>query len=108
TNERVRIAGDRADDATSEVRRLRRDVDRLSLACLAMWQIVSANTNMTDEDLDRVMRELDASDGTLDGKLDAPDTPVKCRKCGRTALRGHPRCAYCGQEVTSGSASPFH
>lgn len=108
TDERIRATGDRVDNATSDVRSMQREIDRLSLACLAMWQIVSANTNTTDEDLVRLMRELDMSDGAADGRLSPPDTPVKCGKCGRTALRGHPRCAYCGEDVMPESASPFH
>ncbi len=96
----------RAGAAEDETRKLRRDVDRLTLACLAMWQILQSRTNLTDEDLRRIMHELDASDGRVDGRIDA-GTPGRCAQCDRPVLKGKARCTYCGAEVVGGP-TPFH
>lgn len=93
-----------AASAVDDTRQLRRDVDRLTLACLAMWQIIQSQTNLTDEDLKRMMHDLDASDGRADGKL-ATDVG-RCPKCDRPALKGKPTCMYCGAAVAT--ATPFH
>lgn len=107
----IRSAGASADSAAhqagraaDETVRLRREVDRLSLACLAMWQMLQAHAGVTDEDLLRVMRELDASDGRVDGKLSV--SSGDCPACGRPALKGRDSCMYCGAAIEK--ASPFH
>ena len=97
-------ASARAGDAANETRRLRREVDRLSLACLAMWQMLQAHAGVSDEDLLRVMRELDASDGRVDGKLSTGTGD--CPACDRPLLKGRDTCMYCGEAVTK--SSPFH
>jgi hypothetical protein len=93
-----------ASDARDETRQLRRDVDRLTLACLAMWQIIQSQTNLTDEDLARMMHDLDAADGRVDGRMSTE--AGRCPKCDRPALKGKPTCMYCGAAVAS--ATPFH
>lgn len=93
-----------AASAVDETRQLRRDVDRLTLACLAMWQIIQSQTNLTDEDMKRMMHDLDASDGRVDGKISVD--AGRCPKCDRPALRGRSACMYCGATVAT--TTPFH
>lgn len=48
------------------------------------------------------MRELDASDGTTDGRVTRP--PVPCRKCSAAVSRKFNRCLFCGEPFNEGSA----
>jgi len=72
-------------------------LQRLSLACEAMWSLLRDKFGVTDEELLNRLNELDLSDGQLDGKVRKP--AVACPKCGRTIARRNPTCMYCGQPI---------
>ena len=69
----------RAEDAAQE---LESRLDRLSMICCAMWTIIQAHTDVGDEDLIRLVQELDLSDGHMDGKAQIKQVR-DCRACGR-------------------------
>lgn len=106
-----RLAAGRA-DARTEVLRRQRDIDahydvqeridRLTLVCLAMWELVSEHTDLTDEDLRAKIEEIDASDGRRDG-FHRPGAD-RC-SCGAAVAAGAPRCQFCGAEAPD--RSPF-
>lgn len=76
---------------------VRETVDRLVLACQAMWALLSEQTGITDEKLLEKIREIDLLDGTLDGKVRRP--PKACASCGRPNGAGRDRCIYCGGKL---------
>jgi predicted Zn-ribbon and HTH transcriptional regulator len=82
--------------------KLGENFDRLTLICRAMWELMREQTNLTEEDLMKKVKEIDLSDGSLDGKVRTP--PQKCSKCGRTVSKRHMRCIYCGAESLAGTA----
>ena len=86
----AREANDRARDANERL-------DQLLLVCAAMWELIRERTNLTDDDLTNRVAEMDARDGTADGKITF--TPKKCPGCQRTLLGKHRRCLYCGAPV---------
>ncbi len=93
-----------AASAAGDARRARNDVmeaagriDRVLLACEAMWSLFREKLELTDEDLVRRMNDIDLSDGKLDGRV--RKSAVACPKCGRTIARRFPSCMYCGQAV---------
>ena len=92
-----RMAGRTAE----ELDRLRGDVDRLTLACAAMWTLVKEHGH-SEEDLAARMQALDMRDGRLDGKL-APDV-VTCPGCGRKSRPARKNCMYCSAELPRGTA----
>ncbi len=68
-------------------------VDRLTLLCEAMWNIISDRLEFTEDDLLRAVMAVDGSDGSPDGRK--TKTPLKC-DCGAMV---HPRvsnCQFCG------------
>jgi hypothetical protein len=92
-----------ADSATSDQQNLEARYERLSLVCQAMWKILRDSAGVTNEQLLAAIRELDLSDGALDGKV-AP-TVKKCSACHRVMNPRHNKCIYCGEEALSDS--PF-
>lgn len=77
-------------------------LDKLLLICQAMWELIKEKTDLKDEDLLKMVTELDLKDGKPDGKYTKP--PVDCPKCGAKICRKFNRCFSCGQEYSEGSA----
>jgi hypothetical protein len=71
-------------------------LERLSLICMAMWTLLQTETNLTEEDLLRRVREIDLMDGSADGKI--THTVTRCSRCERPMSSRHTRCIYCGSE----------
>ena len=89
-------ATDRAKEALSKTYDLSGRIDRLSLVCLAMWELLQQKTGISEEDLLSKVKEIDLRDGKLDGKLQKK--VAQCSQCGRVLSRQHGRCLYCGSE----------
>ena len=73
-----------------------RRLDKLSLACQALWELLKVRTDLTIEDVYNKMEEIDLRDGHKDGKISG--TVLKCSSCGRTINTLHSVCIYCGTE----------
>jgi hypothetical protein len=82
--------------------RVNQRLDQLLLVVQAMWSLLQEKTGLTDAELMARVTELDARDGTADGRVTRP--PVKCAKCGATVARKFNRCLFCGEPYTAGSA----
>ncbi len=82
--------------------RLDERIDQLLLVVQAMWTLVQEKTGLTDAELLARVTELDAKDGTRDGRITRP--PVKCAKCGAAVARKFNRCLFCGEPYKEGSA----
>lgn len=93
---RVASANARATDAVTQVRMLEDRVDRLTMICLAMWTLLKESGKFTDEELVNLVREVDLTDGKLDGKYRVETT--LCPSCKRTMAAKHRKCIYCGAE----------
>lgn len=87
-----------AREAQTDVVRLEREVERLLIVTEALWSIVRDRHGLTDDDLDRTIREIDLRDGKLDGKL-ARGEAKKCPECDRPLPRSKSFCLYCGAAV---------
>ena len=79
-------------------------VDRLAMICCAMWTILQSQTDLSDEELVRMVQDLDLSDGSLDGKARIRQVS-NCTACGRPVAARHIRCLYCG--ATRCDRTPF-
>ena len=97
----ARAAGARAEakaaNVGDQIRVMQGNIDRLSLLCQAMWELVSEKTNLTGQDIEQRVMEIDLRDGTLDGKMGRSEH--KCPQCNRNLHRRHDKCLYCGHEV---------
>ena len=94
----------KASIANSKIEELEGQLQTLSLACQAMWELVSPKFGIAEQELLTKMDEIDLRDGTLDGKLQTT-THTKCPDCGHEVKRKRPNCFRCGANF-SGS-TPF-
>ena len=84
----------KADEATSSHESLEVRFERLALVSQAMWEILRETSGITEEQLIAKMREIDISDGKLDGRRG--HTVKKCDACHRMMSPRHQKCIYCG------------
>ena len=100
-----------AADARRDVRDVRTttelqqwDIERLLMITEALWTLMKKEHGYTDADLIRLIAEIDARDGRIDGRV-APTPPGPCPYCGRILSRKRPTCLYCGKPALE---SPFN
>jgi hypothetical protein len=87
-------AESKADRAARTLEDLRRHVDRLSLACQAMWELLRECSDLKEEDLERKILEVDGRDGSVDGKMGLQQ--LDCPACGRKTNSKRNSCIFCG------------
>ena len=87
----------------SRVRVLEQQCERLTLAAMAMAEILRDRMGVTEYEIEAKIKEIDLRDGRLDGKLSPKPDSEPCQKCGQTnaAIRRH--CLYCGAALASSS-----
>lgn len=88
-----------------EMSRLEQRLDRLSLACQAMWELLRDTTDFNDSDIFRKMEEVDLRDGVADGKMG--HTIGECPTCGRKVDTQRRLCLYCGDPMPAQDKSAF-
>lgn len=79
------------------VNRLERQVERLTLANLALAQVLRDRLGVKQEEIEAVIRDLDLSDGKLDGRIDRPVQVKRCEACDRVNGPQRYSCLYCGK-----------
>lgn len=94
---------EKAMDAVAKVRELEDRVDKLTLITMALWSLLRQVSDVTDEDLLERVKDIDLTDGRLDGKVRQP--VGKCPQCNRVMSQKHKKCLYCGYEHIRGG--PF-
>jgi hypothetical protein len=83
---------------------LQNRVDSLELACAALWRLLKEQNGFTDEQLKSVIHDVDAADGTVDGRV----TPQggDCPHCHHRVLsRTAGKCLWCGAPLNGGPFS---
>ncbi len=104
--QQTRIAGAErtAESAEAKVDRsarmiedLQRQVERLSLACQAMWELLRQCSDLTEDDLDKKILEIDGRDGCVDGKIGVQ--ALDCPACGRKTSSKRNTCVMCGAPI---------
>ena len=84
--------------ARTETELMRSDIERLLMITEALWTFLKQEHGYSDEDLAKVVSEIDLRDGRLDGKVAAnPSRP--CPNCGKVVSNRRPFCIYCGKPV---------
>ncbi len=101
---RIASAERAAESAESKIEHFRRSVedlqrhlDRLSLACQAMWELLRECSDLTEEDLEKKMLEVDARDGCVDGKIGIQQ--LDCPSCGQKTNSKRSTCIMCGAPI---------
>ena len=97
-------ARDRTVSTQAELAELHQRVDALSLACTALWELLSEHTGVGEKELIAKIEELDLCDGVLDNKLAA--SASECPQCTRANRPSRSMCLYCGAKLTQGRPFP--
>lgn len=90
-------AQNKADQFSQQITVLTRRVDRLSLACQALWELLRESGHYTEEHLIHKMEQVDVRDGSADGKMTA--TVKVCPRCQRNSNSKRLECVYCGEPL---------
>jgi hypothetical protein len=96
-------ANETARRAAANVIEIQVALERLSLTCRAMWELLRERTSVSEADLIAKVHEIDLRDGRLDGR--ARSAAKHCPQCSRVNNSRRDRCLYCGAELEAGS--PF-
>ena len=74
--------------------RLEDKVDKLTLVCQAMFELLHETSGISDDQLKKKIVEIDGRDGEVDGRI----TPKlkKCPQCEATISPQFGRCLFCG------------
>ena len=83
--------------ARGAVQDLEERFDRLALVSEALWTLLRDRVGITEAELLDRVREVDLSDGVLDGKVRRP--VVDCPSCHRAVSTRNMRCIYCSAEL---------
>ncbi len=80
---------------------LEKQNERLSLAIMALAEILAGHRGITDDMIEAKMREIDLRDGKLDGKYQR--SAKRCGSCQRTSNANRTACLYCGEPLPQDS-----
>lgn len=83
-----------ADQLHEDYIHLEHRVEKLTLISRAMWEMLKETHSWNEGRLLERMKEIDARDGSIDGKMQAKVVP--CPECGHKVNMRHPVCVYCG------------
>ena len=87
-----------AREAQTSTELMKHDINRLLMITEALWMLLKQQHGYTDDDLKKVITEIDLRDGVLDGKSSKAAT-VSCPGCGRPNSTKHALCIYCGKPI---------
>ncbi len=83
-----------AKEAQTSVDLMQHDIDRLLMLTEALWLFIKTQHNYTDEDLVKVITEIEMRDSHS-----PKHQPVTCPACGRINSGKRPVCIYCGKTI---------
>jgi hypothetical protein len=89
-------------DLEQEIRVLEKQVGHLTLASIAMAEILRDHLSISGEVIEAKIREIDLRDGKLDGTF-RPSAKT-CKECGRVSSPMSASCLYCGTMLTKESS----
>lgn len=87
-------ASTQAQQATSAMKDVQFEIDRLKLMNQALWELLKVHTGITEEQLAAKVKEVDLRDGSEDGRM--THQALQCPNCGRVSSSKHYKCLYCG------------
>jgi hypothetical protein len=73
-------------------------LEMLALTCQAMWELLRDHSDLTEEDIEQKVLEIDGRDGKIDGRMGAQT--LDCPSCGRPTNSRRASCVICGAELS--------
>src|SRR5438309_7879488 len=101
TYEAASEAREKAQDAATQVRFMKQDIERLLMITEALWMLLQRAHGYTEDELKNLINEIDLRDGSLDGRVTKKET-LKCPSCQRVVTARQLKCIYCGQVLEPG------
>lgn len=95
----AREVDSKADRTKVRVNDALKQIDRLTLACQAMWELLRDHSDLTEDQLKAKILEIDARDGTVDGKIG--HKILDCPSCGQKTGTRRAYCVFCGHPIES-------
>ena len=89
-------AKSKADGQAYNINSMNQKIDLLALTCQAMWELLRDNSDLTEEDIEAKVLEIDGRDGRVDGKIGTQT--ADCPACGRPTNTKRNSCVICGAE----------
>ena len=83
-----------AREAQTATELMQHDIDRLLMLTEALWLFIKTQHNYTDEDLVKVITEIEMRDSQS-----PKHQPVTCPACNRVNSGKRPICIYCGKPI---------
>ena len=83
-----------AKEAQTGVELMQHDIERLLMITEALWLFIKTQHNYTDEDLVKVITEIEMRDSQS-----PKHQPVTCPACGRMNSGKRAACIYCGKPI---------
>ncbi len=80
-----------------EVQRLESKINTLSLVSQALWELVRDSSELTEQDIESKINEIDLRDGKKDGKITGK--PIDCPNCKRPTHTKLKMCMYCSEPL---------
>lgn len=100
----IESAREEAHDATSaayiqgsRIDALEAQVERLTLASQAMWELLRDHSGLTEGQLYSKILEIDGRDGAVDGAISSE--VITCPHCNQKTNTHKLRCVYCRKPV---------
>ncbi len=95
----ARDASSQADRQGVRVNDALKQIECLTLACQAMWELLRDHSELDEDHLKAKILEIDARDGTVDGKIG--HKIIDCPECGQKTGTRRAFCVFCGHPVES-------
>lgn len=90
-------AQNRAATAQDLFLQMEKRMNRLTLHCQAMWELLRERAEFTDDQLAAKVLEVDLRDGRNDGRI--ATQIMDCPGCGRKTNSKRSSCVICGAEL---------
>lgn len=78
----------------STIRAAEQQIDRLTLAVIAMAEIMRDRLGVAEKEIETKIQEIDLRDNKADRKF--RPRAKRCKACGRISAAVHADCIYCG------------
>ncbi|MEZ7956671.1 MAG: hypothetical protein QMC23_11460 [Rubritalea sp.] len=86
-----------ADRYAYDIKDIQQKVERLSLSCQAMWELLRDHSELNEKDIEAKILEIDNRDGRVDGKISTQT--LACASCGRPTNSRRSMCVICGADI---------
>jgi hypothetical protein len=73
------------------------DIDKLTLVCQALWSLLEENTDVTVEDLESKIHDLEVLDKKVLDEID--QGRISCPRCNAAIPANMDKCQFCGHEL---------